>query len=88
MGPEEGDGSDGSDQEGPVDPLRFVSAGVSYRDKVRQAQRKTKLQEAVLCGEARLGGCPWELAVMDFHFLGGSMGTVVGERLVPPSTAP
>ncbi|HEX2514392.1 MAG TPA: acetyl-CoA carboxylase carboxyltransferase subunit beta [Chloroflexota bacterium] len=81
-GQREGDGSDGGGQEGPVDPLRFVSAGVSYRDKVRQAQRKTKLQEAVLCGEARLGGLPLELAVMDFHFLGGSMGTVVGERLV------
>jgi acetyl-CoA carboxylase carboxyl transferase subunit beta len=66
----------------PADPLGFVSLGLSYRDKLRRTQRATALQEAVVCGGASLGGRPVELAVMDFRFLGGSMGTVVGEKLV------
>jgi acetyl-CoA carboxylase carboxyl transferase subunit beta len=65
-----------------ADPLRFVSLGQSYRDKVRQTQQKTALRDAILCGSARIGGLPVELAVMDFGFLGGSMGSVVGEKLV------
>jgi acetyl-CoA carboxylase carboxyl transferase subunit beta len=66
----------------PADPLGFVSAGQSYRDKVCRTQQQAGLREAALCGSARLGGFPVELVVMDFGFLGGSMGTVVGEKLV------
>jgi acetyl-CoA carboxylase carboxyl transferase subunit beta len=67
---------------GPVDPLHFVSAGVSYHEKVGATRRATGLPEAIVCGSARIGGRPVEMAVMDFRFLGGSMGTVVGEKLV------
>ncbi|MGH2351157.1 MAG: acetyl-CoA carboxylase carboxyl transferase subunit beta, partial [Chloroflexota bacterium] len=65
-----------------ADPLRFVSAGQSYRDKLGQTQLKTRLREAIVCGSATLRGCRIELAVMDFGFLGGSMGAVVGHKLV------
>ena len=64
------------------DPLRFVSAGQAYRDKLRDTQRKTRVLEAVVCGAARIAGHAAELAAMDFAFLGGSMGAAVGEKLV------
>jgi len=64
------------------DPLGFVSAGQFYRDKLRQTQRRTNLRAALVSGSGRIAGSAVELAVMDFAFLGGSMGSAVGEKLV------
>jgi acetyl-CoA carboxylase carboxyl transferase subunit beta len=63
-----------------VDPLGFKDTK-RYRDRVRAAQEKTGASEAVTVGMARLGGFPLVLCVFEFTFMGGSMGSVVGERL-------
>ena len=63
-----------------ADPLGFKDTK-RYRDRVRAAAQKTGLGEAVICGVARLGGLPLVLCVFEFGFLGGSMGSVVGEKL-------
>jgi acetyl-CoA carboxylase carboxyl transferase subunit beta len=60
-----------------VDPLTFVDS-MAYPDRVAAARIRTGLTEAVLCGQARIGGRPVVLAVMDFRFLGGSLGCAVG----------
>ena len=63
-----------------TDPLGFKDTK-RYRDRVRAAVQKTGLGEAVVTGIARLGGLPLVLCVFEFGFLGGSMGSVVGEKL-------
>lgn len=63
-----------------VDPLRFVDS-LPYRQRLAQARAATGLSEAVLCGTARVGGHRAVLAVMDFRFLGGSLGTATGELI-------
>ena len=62
------------------DPLGFKDTK-RYTDRVRAARSKTGLEEAVLMGIARIGGHPVVLAVFEFGFLGGSMASVVGEKL-------
>ena len=59
------------------DPLRFDG----YAERLEGARRKTGLDDAVVSGEGRVGGRRVALAVMDFRFIGGSMGSVVGERV-------
>lgn len=61
-----------------TDPLRFVDLQ-PYPDRIRSAEAKGNT-EALLCGELSICGQPCVVAVMDFGFLGGSMGSVVGER--------
>jgi acyl-CoA carboxylase subunit beta len=63
-----------------VDPLLFTDR-VSYRDRLERAKRETSLNEAVVTGTARINGRECVLAVFDFAFLGGSMGSVVGEKV-------
>jgi len=63
------------------DPLDFRDAGGKYSDRLTRAQQGDPRREAVLTGRARVAGIPLALAVMDFTFLGGSMGSVVGERI-------
>lgn len=63
-----------------VDPLGF-EANKSYRQSLEAAQAKTKLKEAVIIGEGKIGGYPVVIAVMSFDFIGGSMGSVVGEKI-------
>jgi acetyl-CoA carboxylase carboxyl transferase subunit beta len=63
-----------------VDPLRF-SDQRSYRDRLVEARRRTGLREAVVIGEARIGGWPVMLIAFDFEFMGGTMGSVVGEKV-------
>jgi len=63
-----------------ADPLGFKDTK-RYRDRVKAAQQKTKLNDAVMCGLAKLGGFSTVLCVFEFGFLGGSMGSVVGEKL-------
>ena len=63
-----------------LDPLGFTDLE-AYPDRVREAQAKTGLNEAIITGTATIDGIDCVLAVMDFGFLGGSMGSVVGEKL-------
>jgi acetyl-CoA carboxylase carboxyl transferase subunit beta len=63
-----------------LDPLRFTDLE-PYPERVREAQAKTGLTEAIVTGRASIDGTPCVLAVMDFGFMGGSMGSVVGEKL-------
>jgi acetyl-CoA carboxylase carboxyl transferase subunit beta len=64
----------------PVDPLEFRDRK-PYADRVREMQDKTKLTDAVQTGIGKLEGEAVALAVMDFRFMGGSMGSVVGEKI-------
>ncbi|HLJ60403.1 MAG TPA: acetyl-CoA carboxylase carboxyl transferase subunit alpha [bacterium] len=63
-----------------VDPLSFIDRK-PYRERLQEAQRQTGLREAVTTGLCRIGGHPVVLAVFDFEFLGGTMGSVVGEKV-------
>jgi acetyl-CoA carboxylase carboxyl transferase subunit beta len=62
------------------DPLEFVDQK-PYPERLRAAERKTGRGDAVLSGEGKLDTIPVGLAVMDFAFIGGSMGSVVGEKI-------
>ncbi len=62
------------------DPLGFRDLK-SYPDRLEAARRKTGRNEAVVAGRCRIEGIPASLAVMDFAFIGGSMGSVVGEKI-------
>jgi acetyl-CoA carboxylase carboxyl transferase subunit beta len=62
------------------DPLKFVDQK-PYPERVKTYQQKTKLNEAILTGLGLLQGHPIALGVMDFSFIGGSMGSVVGEKV-------
>ena len=64
----------------PTDVLGFTDL-VPYRQRLREAQARTGLNDAVVTGGASLGGRAIGLAIMDFTFIGGSMGQVVGERV-------
>ncbi|MGB3199646.1 MAG: carboxyl transferase domain-containing protein, partial [Nodosilinea sp.] len=64
----------------PQDPLGFKDRK-GYGDRLRDTQSKTKLTDAVQTGLGELDGLPVALGVMDFRFMGGSMGSVVGEKL-------
>ncbi len=63
-----------------LDPLQFSDLE-RYPDRLREAQAKTGLTEAIVTGTAQVGGNDCVLAAMDFGFMGGSMGSVVGEKL-------
>ncbi len=63
----------------PIDPLNFKDTK-SYKDRLKQAQEQTGLSEAMLVAEGFLKDERVVLVVMDFGFIGGSMGSVVGER--------
>jgi acetyl-CoA carboxylase carboxyl transferase subunit beta len=62
-----------------LDPLEFVDLE-PYPDRLRAAQLKTGLSEAIVVGKAQILGSDCMLALIDFGFMGGSMGSVVGER--------
>ncbi|MGJ3246258.1 MAG: acetyl-CoA carboxylase, carboxyltransferase subunit beta [Elainellaceae cyanobacterium] len=64
----------------PVDALKFRDRK-AYSDRIREYQSKTGLTDAVQTGLGQLDGLPIALGVMDFRFMGGSMGSVVGEKL-------
>ncbi|MEM9150967.1 MAG: acetyl-CoA carboxylase, carboxyltransferase subunit beta [Cyanobacteria bacterium J06632_3] len=67
-------------QVSPKDPLRFRDRK-AYSDRIRDTQAKTKLVDGVQTGTGEIHGVPVALGVMDFRFMGGSMGSVVGEKL-------
>jgi acetyl-CoA carboxylase carboxyl transferase subunit beta len=63
-----------------VDPLKFTGVA-AYEERLKTYQERTGLKDAVLTGTGTIGGAPVALAVMDFSFLGASMGSVVGEKI-------
>ncbi|MEY3107233.1 MAG: hypothetical protein RIT35_1411 [Pseudomonadota bacterium] len=65
----------------PVDPLKFKDTK-KYKDRVSQAQKQTKENDALIVMKGQLNGMDIVAAAFDFNFMGGSMGSVVGERFV------
>jgi acetyl-CoA carboxylase carboxyl transferase subunit beta len=63
------------------DPLEFRDAKMRYPDRIKHAQKETGLKDAALSGVATVSGKPVSLTLMDFFFMGGSMGSVVGEKV-------
>jgi acetyl-CoA carboxylase carboxyl transferase subunit beta len=75
-----------------IDPGTFIETNTNlltgnpldfkdYREKIKQQMAKTKMKEAVITGYGKLDGRMIDIAVMDFAFLGASMGSVVGEKV-------
>nr|YP_010987814.1 acetyl-CoA carboxylase beta subunit [Aporosa dioica]WON66246.1 acetyl-CoA carboxylase beta subunit [Aporosa dioica] len=64
-----------------LDPIEFHSEEEPYKDRIDSYQKKTGLTEAVQTGTGQLSGIPVAIGVMDFQFMGGSMGSVVGEKI-------
>jgi acetyl-CoA carboxylase carboxyl transferase subunit beta len=64
----------------PCDPLEFRDQK-AYTERLKEAQERTGLQDAIQTGTGLLDGIPVALGVMDFQFMGGSMGSVVGEKI-------
>ena len=60
-----------------MDPLGFEA----YPGRVTAAEKKAGTSDAILAGQARLEGMPYHLGAMNFRFMGGSMGAVVGEKI-------
>jgi len=65
----------------PVDPLKF-SDKKSYKKRIEEAKAKTGKTSSVVSGSCTIGGTPAELVVFDFSFMGGSLGSVEGEKIV------
>ncbi|WP_298269813.1 acetyl-CoA carboxylase, carboxyltransferase subunit beta [Geobacter sp.] len=63
-----------------VDVLDFKDSK-SYQERIAAAVAKGGSRDAVICGEGKMDGLPLQLAVFDFSFMGGSMGSVVGEKI-------
>ena len=64
----------------PTDFLKFKDTK-SYQDRIDEARKKTSFNDAVRVGVAKLNGVDVNVGVMDFFFMGGSMGSVVGEKI-------
>ncbi|MBI5740216.1 MAG: acetyl-CoA carboxylase carboxyltransferase subunit beta [Nitrospirae bacterium] len=63
------------------DPLNFRDQ-IPYRDRLSESRKKTNNRDAAIAGHASIGGLRTILVVLDFEFMGGSMGSVVGEKFV------
>lgn len=64
----------------PADPLKFEDT-MKYSQRLEENKKKTSLPEAVINAEGEMGGIRVVVSVMDFAFMGGSMGSVVGEKI-------
>ena len=64
----------------PSDPLEFFDTE-AYKDRQKSAKAKTNLNDAVVTGIGKVNGEEIAVAVMDFEYMGGSMGSVVGEKV-------
>lgn len=62
------------------DPLNFVDSE-PYKERLKEAREKSGHKEAVIVGKCKIHSHPTALAVFDFNFMGGSMGSVVGEKI-------
>ena len=65
----------------PIDPLKF-SDKKSYKKRLEEAKAKTGKTSSVMSGSCTIGGQETEIAVFDFSFMGGSLGSVEGEKIV------
>jgi acetyl-CoA carboxylase carboxyl transferase subunit beta len=65
----------------PLDPLRFRDQK-RYTDRLKEAQARNGGGDALMVAHGKIGGTPAVVAVFDFEFMGGSMGTAVGEGLI------
>ncbi|HIP60921.1 MAG TPA: acetyl-CoA carboxylase carboxyltransferase subunit beta [Campylobacterales bacterium] len=65
----------------PVDPLKFVDKK-PYKKRVIEGEKKTGKKSSVVSGECMIGGIPTQLVIFDFSFMGGSLGSVEGEKIV------
>ena len=65
----------------PMDPLNFKDSA-RYRDRLKAAQEKTRRREAMVIGEGMINHLPVIIGVFNFSFMGGSMGSVVGEKIL------
>jgi len=65
-----------------IDALRFTSKGVPYPKKLAEEQKKTGRKDAMVIGSGRLRGREIAFGAMEFEFLGGSMGVVVGHKVL------
>ena len=65
----------------PIDPLKF-SDKKSYKKRIEEAKAKTGKTSSVMSGSCTISGQPVEIAVFDFSFMGGSLGSVEGEKIV------
>lgn len=63
-----------------ADPLQFVDSK-PYPARIKESQRKTELKDAVRCAHGKINGLDLVVSCMDFNFIGGSMGSVVGEKI-------
>lgn len=66
-------------------PLDFVDSR-AYPERIKSAQAKTNLKDAVRSASGKMNGIPITIACMDFSFIGGSMGSVVGEKIARAAT--
>jgi acetyl-CoA carboxylase carboxyl transferase subunit beta len=64
----------------PVDPLKF-KAGKKYSNQLAENQEKTGQKDAIVCYRGKINGHEVVLGIMNFKFIGGSMGSVVGEKV-------
>ena len=65
----------------PTDPLEFVDSK-SYQKRLEEALHKTGKTSSIVAGTCEINGCGVELVVFDFSFMGGSLGSVEGEKIV------
>jgi acetyl-CoA carboxylase carboxyl transferase subunit beta len=65
----------------PVDPLKFVDKK-SYKKRIEEAEAKTGRTSSVVSGECTINGVSTQLVIFDFSFMGGSLGSVEGEKIV------
>ncbi len=63
-----------------ADPLNFKDS-LPYKERLEGSRRRSGLNEAIIYGDSTIGSRPVILAIMDFTFMGGSMGSIVGEKL-------
>ncbi len=65
----------------PVDPLKFVDKK-SYKKRIQEGQNRTKRTSSAIAGECEIDGVKTQIIVFDFSFMGGSLGSVEGEKIV------
>lgn len=65
----------------PIDPLNFVDKE-SYKKRIERYENKIGRPSSIIAGEARINRIPLQIAVFDFAFMGGSLGSVEGEKIV------
>jgi len=65
----------------PVDPIKFVDKK-SYKQRIEEATKKTGKTSSVVAGEMQMNGVSAQVVIFDFAFMGGSLGSVEGEKIV------